>query len=257
MTSPSPLIIADGLTRRFDDQVAVDGVRFAVRGGEVVGLLGPNGAGKTTTLRMLATLLAPDAGRASIGGFDVTTDALRARAALGYQTGDTGLYDRLTPREVLRYFGELHGLSRAALAHRVEAMVARFDLSSFADRPCKTLSTGQRQRVSLARALLHDPPVIILDEPTSGLDIISSRAVLRAITDSRAEGRAVLFSTHTLSEVELICDRVVVMHRGRVVAEGTRAALCERTQQPSFLLAFLSLIDAADEDADEGVAVTP
>jgi sodium transport system ATP-binding protein len=250
LSTDTPLILADSLTRRFDDLLAVDRVSFSVQAGEVVGLLGPNGAGKTTTLRILATLLAPDSGAASIAQHDVSCEPLRARAALGYQTGDTGLYDRLTPREFLRYFGELHGLHGARLRARIDAMTARFALEPFADRLCKTLSTGQRQRVNLARALLHDPPVIILDEPTAGLDIISSRVVLQAISDSRADGRAVLFSTHILSEVELMCDRVLVLHRGGLVAQGTIASLCALTQKPTFLQAFLSLIDAADASSE-------
>jgi len=172
---------------------AVDGVSFAVRPGEIVGLLGANGAGKTTTMRLLATLLAPDAGTARIGGCDVRTDPLGARRQLGYVSATTGVPDRLTPVEVLRSFGRL--------------------------------SSGQRQRTSLGRALVHDPPALVLDEPTSALDILGSRGLLDFLAELRAEGRAILLSTHRLHEIERRCDRFVVMHAGRVVAEGTRDAL--------------------------------
>jgi sodium transport system ATP-binding protein len=204
---------------------AVDGVSFAVRPGEIVGLLGANGAGKTTTMRLLATLLAPDAGTARIGGCDVRTDPLGARRQLGYVSATTGVPDRLTPVEVLRSFGRLHGLEEPRLDERIGRLVEVLDLRSCADRPCGRLSSGQRQRTSLGRALVHDPPALVLDEPTSALDILGSRGLLDFLAELRAEGRAILLSTHRLHEIERRCDRFVVMHAGRVVAEGTRDAL--------------------------------
>lgn len=204
---------------------AVDGVSFGVAAGEMVGLLGANGAGKTTTLRILATLLRPTSGTARIDGLDVAVDPVGARRRLGYVSATTGVPDRLTPREILRSFGELHGLAGDVLAERVERLVDLLDLGRCAGRPAGRLSSGQRQRVSVGRALVHDPPAIILDEPTSALDVIGSRDLLALLADLRAAGHAILLSTHRLHEIEGRCDRFVVMHDGRVVAEGPRDAL--------------------------------
>jgi len=204
---------------------AVDGVSFHVGAGEMVGLLGANGAGKTTTLRMLATLLRPTSGSARVAGCDVVADPVGARRRLGYVSATTGVPDRLSAREILRSFGELYGLSGEVLAGRVEHLVEALDLASFADRPAGRLSSGQRQRVSVGRALVHDPPAIVLDEPTSALDVIGSRDLLALLADLRARGRAILLSTHRLHEIESRCDRFVIIHGGRVVAEGTRDAL--------------------------------
>jgi sodium transport system ATP-binding protein len=206
---------------------AVDGVSFAVRPGEIVGLLGANGAGKTTTMRVLATLLAPTTGTARVGGCDVRTDPLGARRQLGYVSANTGVPDRLTPVEVLRSYGRLHGLEADLLEARIAMLVDVLDLGGCADRPCGRLSSGQRQRTSLGRALVHDPPALVLDEPTSALDILGSRALLDFLETLRAEGRAILLSTHRLHETERRCDRFVVIHAGRVVAEGSRDALVE------------------------------
>jgi sodium transport system ATP-binding protein len=204
---------------------AVDGVSLAVRPGEIVGLLGANGAGKTTTMRVLATLLAPTAGTARVGGCDVRTDPLGARRLLGYVSATTGVPDRLTPVEVLRSYGRLHGIEVARLEARIALLVDVLDLGGCADRPCGRLSSGQRQRTSLGRALVHDPPALVLDEPTSALDILGSRTLLDFLEKLRAEGRAILLSTHRLHETERRCDRFVVIHAGRVVAEGPRDAL--------------------------------
>lgn len=204
---------------------AVDGVSFDVRTGEMVGLLGANGAGKTTTLRMLATLLRPTAGTARIDGRDVTDDPVGARRRLGYVSATTGVPDRLTPREILRSFGELHGLSGDHLDARVEGLVGQLDLARYADRAAGRLSSGQRQRVSVGRALVHDPPAIVLDEPTSALDVIGARDLLDLLADLRSQGRAILLSTHRLREIERRCDRFVVIHGGRVVAAGALGAI--------------------------------
>jgi len=221
-------ISVENVTRSYGEFVAVDDVSFHVEAGEVVGLLGPNGAGKTTTLRMLATLLEPDAGTVRVGGYDVGVEPLVVRAHIGYQTGDTGLYGRLTAVEFLRYFGRLHDMAPDALEQRIETLVADFDMEDFAEQRCETLSTGQKQRVGLARALLHDPPVLVLDEPTAGLDIVSSQFVMRTLEAARDEDRAILFSTHILSEVELVCDRVLVLHQGRIIARGTVGEIIEQ-----------------------------
>ena len=204
---------------------AVDGVSFTVAAGETVGLLGANGAGKTTTLRVLATLLKPTSGTAFVGGCDVRDDPVGVRRQIGYVSATTGVPDRLTPREVFDSFGRLHGLDAAARTARVERLIDLLGLRSCADRPAGRLSSGQRQRVSLGRALVHDPPALVLDEPTSALDVVGSRDLLALLGDLRAEGHAILLSTHRLHEIEHRCDRFVVIHGGRVVAAGTREDL--------------------------------
>jgi len=204
---------------------AVDGVSFAVEPGEMVGLLGANGAGKTTTLRVLATLLTPTAGTASVAGCDASADPVAVRRRLGYVSATTGVPDRLSPREIFGSFGRLHGLDGAALADRVDRLVAALGLGSCADRPAGRLSSGQRQRVSVGRALVHDPPALVLDEPTSALDVIGARDLLDILTGLRDAGHAILVSTHRLHEIGGRCDRFVVIHGGRVVAAGTRDEL--------------------------------
>jgi len=227
-------ILAQGLAKEFVDPergkvLAVQGVDLDARYGEIYGLLGPNGAGKTTTLRMLATIIAPSGGRAEIDGVDVTRDPLEVRRRIGFLSGSTGLYPRLTGRETLRYFGGLHGLAGEALERRIDALVDAFDLSKFVDARCESLSTGQKQRVNIARAVVHDPPVLILDEPTTGLDILASSDMIDFVESRRSAGRCVLFSTHILSEAERLCDRIGVIHAGRMLAAGTLAELRERT----------------------------
>jgi sodium transport system ATP-binding protein len=224
------MIEARDLTKHFraiDGSVvrAVDGVSLSVGAGEMVGLLGANGVGKTTTMRMLATLLKPTAGTASIAGCDVRADPLGVRRNLGYLSATTGVPDRLTPREVLWSYGRLHGLAEQGIADRVEGLLATLGLESCAGRPCGRLSSGQRQRVSLGRALVHDPPALILDEPTSALDVIGARDLLALLAGLRAAGRAILVSTHRLHEIERRCDRFVIVHAGRIVGEGTRESL--------------------------------
>ena len=246
----------EGVSRSFGDLLAVDNVSFEVPAGRIVGLLGPNGAGKTTTLRMLATLLQPDSGQIFVDGIDLKARPLEVRARMGYQTGDTGLYGRLTSPEFLRYFGRLHGLRGEALEQAIERVMAGFAIHEFAKTRCQELSTGQRQRVSIARALLHDPSIVVLDEPTAGLDIVSSSFVLETLQAARGEGRAVLFSTHILSEVELICDDIVVMHRGRVIAHGTLDELKAETEQDSLAHAFLHLVRLHDGEPEKAVFET-
>ena len=201
---------------------AVEGISFTVAAGETVRLLGANGAGKTTTLRVLATLLKPTSGTARVAGHDVVADPVGVRRHLGYVSATTGVPDRLTPREIFTSFGRLHGLDREAAAARVADLLDGLDLASCADRPAGRLSSGQRQRVSLGRALVHDPPALVLDEPTNALDVLGARDLLAMLGQLRAEGHAILISTHRLHEIEHRCDRFVIVHMGRIVATGTR-----------------------------------
>jgi sodium transport system ATP-binding protein len=235
------MIQFDGLSKSYGEAVAVDRLTFDVQPGEVYALLGANGAGKTTALRCLATLLRPTAGTALVNGRDVREDALGARANLGFLSASMGLYQRLTAKEQLEYFARLQGLAGGDLNERVEQSMETFEITSFQDRLCGTLSTGQRQRVSIARAVLHDPPVLILDEPTLGLDVLSGRTIFAFIDMARARMRAVLFSTHQMDEVELLADRVGVLAAGRLAAEGTVDELVERSGEKSLARAFLRI----------------
>ncbi|HMB68033.1 MAG TPA: ABC transporter ATP-binding protein [bacterium] len=210
---------------------AVDGVSFVARGGEVFGLLGLNGAGKTTTLRMLSTVLTPTGGTARLAGHDIQSDSERVRERLGFLSGTTGLYHRLTPRETLRFFGQFHGLSGARLDERVQTVLRAFEIESFADVRCEKLSTGMKQRTNIGRTVVHDPPILILDEPTSGLDVLAAQATLEFVEACRTEGKCVVFSTHIMSEAERLCDRIAIIHQGTIRAEGTLAELRERTGQ--------------------------
>ena len=234
-----PTMVAEGLVKRFGPVAAVDGVSLTVSAGEVVGLLGPNGAGKTTTLRMLAGILTPDAGCVCVGGLDIHDRPLDAKRRLGFLSGDTQLYQRLTTREVLRYFGRLYGMSDASIAARTARLVGELEMAEFADRPCGTLSSGQRQRANIARAFLHEPELLILDEPTVALDVISGQFIVESIRRERDAGRAVLFSTHVMSEAEYLCDRILLLHRGRIIDEGVLDDLLARSGVRNLTDAFL------------------
>jgi len=238
------MIRADHLTKTFAGTdrhpvAALKDVSFTAEPGRVFGLLGVNGAGKTTCLRILATLITPDQGVASVQGYNVATQPTEVRRSLGFVSGSTAVFGRLTPREMLACFGQLNGLQGAVLGDRIEALVDRLNLAPFADRLCDQLSTGQKQRVSIARAMLHDPPVLIFDEPTSGLDVVTAQTVMEWIEDVREAGRTVLLSTHVMSEVDRLCDEVAVLHEGRICAVGTpealRASTDSRTMEESFL----------------------
>jgi len=224
---------------------ALRGVDLECRYGEIYGLLGPNGAGKSTTLRILATILAPTSGTAELDGVDVATNPLEVRKRLGFLSATTGLYARLTPRETLHYFGAMHGLAKDALAARVDELIETFEITRFADQRCEGLSSGQKQRVSIARAVLHDPAVLILDEPTTGLDILGTSDMIDFIARRRATGRCVVFSTHILSEAERLCDRIGVIHRGLLLAAGTLPELRERTGREYLDEVFRALVEEA------------
>ena len=230
---------ADGLVKQFDTVIAVKGISLTVQAGEIVGLLGPNGAGKTTALRMLAGILTPTSGRVSINGLDLHAHPLAAKQHIGFLSGDTQLYHRLTPREVLRYFGRLYGMNAGTITNRIAELVTELEMSSFADRPCRTLSTGQKQRANIARAFLHQPDLLMLDEPTAALDVVSGHFITEAIRRERAAGRAVLFSTHIMSEAEYLCDRIYLLNEGCISDHGTLKEILARAGRNSLTETFL------------------
>ncbi|MDX2021192.1 MAG: ABC transporter ATP-binding protein [Deltaproteobacteria bacterium] len=238
----SPAILCDDLQKRFGDVIAVAGLSFTVAAGEIYGLLGPNGAGKTTTMRVLAGLLLPTAGVVTVDGVNVSADPDRAKQKLGFLSGGAGLYARLRPREILTYTGRVYGMSHDAISARTTALTEQLDMASFLDRRAETLSTGQKQRVSLARAVFHDPPVLILDEPTSGLDVFASLGLRAFVMAERQRGKGIVISTHYLAEAELICDRVGFVHQGRIVEEGTPTQLRAATGASSLEQAFLAVV---------------
>jgi sodium transport system ATP-binding protein len=233
------MLLAEGLQKQFGTVTAVQNVSLEVQPGEVVGLLGPNGAGKTTTLRMLTGVLSPTAGQVLVRGWDVRKQPLEAKRCIGFLSGDTQLYQRLSPREVLRYFGRLYGMSGTSLSPRINELVSALEMSSFADRPCRTLSSGQKQRANIARALLHHPEILMLDEPTAALDVISGQFIHEAILRERAAGRAILFSTHFMSEAERLCDRIYLLHEGRIADHGTLTEILNRSGCDNLTDAFL------------------
>jgi sodium transport system ATP-binding protein len=228
------MITVDGLTKSFNSTDrkkvdSVDHVSFECHSGEVFGIIGPNGAGKTTLLRMLSTILEPTSGHATVAGYDICEFPDAVRQNIGFVSPSHGLYDRMTVRQNLRYFGLLNGISKNEIDEIIDEVIRWLGIQEYANTICKKLSTGIRQRVSIARAIVHQPPVIFFDEPTNGLDDASTAAILKFIRDCRKEGQAVIFSTHIMSQVEAICDRIAVMVRGRIVAVGTLDELREST----------------------------
>ncbi len=236
------MIEAQGLHKKFGKTVAVEEVSFTARDGCVTALLGPNGAGKTTSLRMMYGLLKPDSGKAVVDGAVAATDPLAAQQRLGVLPDAPGLYGRLTAREHLRYAARLQGLSAQEAQARTAELIARLDMNGIADRPSAGVSQGERRKIARGRALIHDPRNVVLDEPTNGLDVPSTRAMRRYVRELADAGKCVLFSTHILQEVSAVCDRVVIIARGRVVAEGTPAELLARTGQTNLEDAFVQLI---------------
>ena len=219
------MIELEGLTKSFAGPdgkpvFAAEDISFSVKPGEVFGLLGPNGAGKTTTLRMLCTVLKPTAGFASIAGFDVGTQPSEVRKSIGFLSANTGVYDRMTAREMVTYYGRLYGLSGKALDDRLDVLFDQLQMNDFRDVVGGRLSTGMKQKVSIARALVHDPPVLIFDEPTSGLDVLVQRAVLQNIAGLREQGKTILLSGHLLADMQDICDRIAILHRGELKEIG-------------------------------------
>jgi sodium transport system ATP-binding protein len=237
------------LSKSFDDLkrgrvTALDRVSFDVRPGEIFGLLGPNGAGKTTCLRMLSTVLRPTGGTAQVAGYDVATQPAKVRAHIGFMSNNTGIYDRMTAWELVEHFGRLYGMDEDRLRERLETVFAELQMNEIRDLLGSKMSTGMKQKVSIARTIIHDPPVLIFDEPTSGLDVLVARAVLKAIAALRDQGKCIIFSTHIMREVEKLCDRVAIIHRGRILAEGTLPELAARYDEPDVEELFFNLISA-------------
>ena len=227
---------------------AVDGVSFRAEDGRITGLLGPNGAGKTTTLRMIAALITPDAGRATVDGIDVAACPQAALARMGVLSDARGLYPRLTARENIVYYGRLHGMTQAAAAGRAERLAAMLDMKPLLDRRTEGISQGERMKTALARAVVHDPPNLILDEPTNGLDVLATRSLREALRRLRDEaGKCIVFSTHIMQEVERLCDQVIVVAHGRTVAEGTVEALNAQCGERDFEETFVKLAFTAEE----------
>lgn len=224
---------------------AVDGVSIVAQPGEIVGLLGANGAGKTTLLRMLSTVIQPTSGSASIHGFDVVKNPEDVRRSIGFMSNSTALYGRLTAKEVLDYFAGLYGLANSDRKRRVDEVIDLMRISEFADRLCDKLSTGQKQRVSIARCILHDPPVLFFDEPTSGLDVIMGQEVMRFIEGTREQGKTVIYCTHIMSEVERLCSKVYVLHGGTIRGVGSVDEIKALAQEPTLERAFLRLAEVA------------
>jgi len=225
---------------------AVDDVSFVAADGEITGLLGPNGAGKTTLLRMLATLVVPDRGTAHVGEDDIVRHRTAVRRRIGVLSDARGLYPRLTARENVRYYGQLHGLSGPPLGARIDELVAALGLGPLADRRTQGFSQGERMKVAIARALVHDPDTILLDEPTNGLDIMSTRALREMLRSLRAQGKCLLFSSHVMQEVTALCDRIVILGHGRVVARGTSDELIAQSGERTLEEAFVRLLGSAE-----------
>jgi sodium transport system ATP-binding protein len=236
------MIEVDRLHKRFGDRVAVEDVSFHAADGQVTGLLGPNGAGKTTSLRMLYSLVRPDGGTAKVDGIDVAKEPMAARARLGVLPDARGLYPRLTVGEHVDYYGRLHGLSGKALQARLGAVRELLELDELWDRRTSGFSQGERMKVAIARALVHAPRNVILDEPTNGLDVMATRSMRAVIRRLREQGVCVLFSSHVMQEVSALCDRIVVVARGRVVAQGSPAELLAQTGRAGLEDAFVHLV---------------
>ena len=227
---------------------AVAGISFECRPGRIFSLLGPNGAGKTTSLRMIATMLRPTSGTIVVGGHDVTSEPQAVRRKLGFLTGATKLYDRLTPNELVRYYAELHGLRGSNYRSRRDEVFARLDMEEYADRRIAKLSTGMKQKVSIARTIIHDPDVLVFDEATAGLDVVASRGIVELIRSASDRGRTVLYSTHRMGEVSLICDDLAIIHRGRLLFNGTYDDFTGRMRASSLEDEFIQLIETAEAE---------
>ncbi len=253
------MVVVVNLTKVFPapdgrEKRAVDGLSFTVGRGQIYGLLGPNGAGKTTTLRMLSGLMTPTAGTATLAGFDVARHPHEVKRLLGFLTANTGLYQRLTARELLIYFAQLYGMDPGVATARAEHLIRWLKIGEFARLACGALSTGQKQRVNIARALVADPPILVMDEPTLGLDVLSNRLILEFVRRQREEDKTIILSTHYLDEAETLCDRIGLLHDGRLVAEGDLHSLRAATGEERLSSIFLKIIEAQQPALQEAAA---
>ncbi|MGN6135899.1 MAG: ABC transporter ATP-binding protein [Aureliella sp.] len=247
------------LTKAYPDSIsgpfkALDQVSFSASEGEIFGLLGPNGAGKTTALRILSTVLRPTSGRVRINGFDVTTHPDEVRHSIGFVSSNTAIYDRMTAWEMVEYFGRLYGIAEDRLQERMHRVFDELSMMDYRDIAGGRMSTGMRQKVSIARAIIHDPPVLIFDEASLGLDVIVARALLGIIDRLRDQGKCIIFSTHVMREVERLCDRVAILYRGRILASGTLAELADQYGEQDFEELFFTLLHNSDRDRRAAVA---
>lgn len=247
------MIKVNNLKKEFYDKKrgkiqAVDGVNFHCLPGQIFGLLGPNGAGKTTTLRILATMMKPTEGEAMVNGFNVIREAHEVRQSIGFLSGETGLYDRFTPRETLLFFGRINGLSEKLISSRMSDIFKILDMDSFKEVRVDKLSTGMKQKLSIARAIIHDPPVLIFDEPTVGLDVITARVVVNYIKEFRRQGKCIIFSTHQMQEAEKLCDEIAIIHKGKILSEGTLADLQAKFQEVDLEEIFFKLVRVKVEE---------
>ncbi|MCC9599866.1 ATP-binding cassette domain-containing protein [Stieleria sp. JC731] len=247
------MIHVQHLTKRYEDLqrgrfTAVDGVSFTCRRGEIFGLLGPNGAGKTTVLRILSTVLEPSEGIVTVAGYDVVRDSAEVRRHIGFVSNNTAIYDRMTAWEMVEYFGRLHGMQRAELQQRMNDLFEQLRMNDFRDVPGGKMSTGMKQKVSIARAMIHDPPVLIFDEATLGLDVLVARNLLGVIRSLREAGKCLIFSTHIMSEVERLCDKIAIMYRGKILDTGSLEELRQRHQEEDFEELFFGLLSQHEKE---------
>ncbi|HER24073.1 MAG TPA: ATP-binding cassette domain-containing protein [Candidatus Atribacteria bacterium] len=245
------MIQVEGLTKIFHDRkrgkiIAVDNLQFNCQKGQVFGLLGPNGAGKTTTLRILATMILPTKGKLMINGLDVVKDAAKVRREIGFLSSETGLYDRFTPRETILFFGRINGMEDKLIEKRIAEIFHNLEMEDFQDVRVNKLSTGMKQKLSIARSMIHNPSVLILDEPTVGLDIITAKAVLEYVKSFRDQGKCIIYSTHIMREAEKLCDRIAIIHQGNLVAQGSLAELKEKSSFDDLEEIFFELINQGE-----------
>lgn len=248
------MIQVEGLTKIFHDKkrgkvVAVNNLEFNCRKGQIFGLLGPNGAGKTTTLRILATMILPTKGKVMVNGFDVVKEANKVRRQIGFLSSETGLYDRFTPRETVKFFGRINGMEDRIIEKRMTEIFHNLDMEDFQDVRVNKLSTGMKQKLSIARCIIHDPPILILDEPTVGLDIITARIVTEYVKGFREQGKCIIYSTHIMREAERLCDVIAIIHQGNLITQGTLEELKKNSSSEDLEEIFFELI-AKGEDSE-------
>jgi len=245
------MIQVEGLTKIFKDKkrgkvVAINNLKFDCQKGQIFGLLGPNGAGKTTTLRILATMMVPTQGKAEVNGFDVVKDANKVRRHIGFLSSETGLYDRFTPRETVKFFGRINGIEDKIIEKRMAEIFRNLDMEDFQDVRVNKLSTGMKQKLSIARSIIHNPPILILDEPTVGLDIITARTVIEYVKKFKEEGKCIIYSTHIMREAEKLCDVIAIIHQGNIIAKGTLEELKKNSLSDDLEEIFFGLINQGE-----------